>query len=258
MGVALPSMTADSIHDGQAAITAERLSDDGLQPTSISKLTSTEDMHGKTAEVRGQQLPAKELPSGSSKQPAATESSGPTVEQTPREPEPQDENIMAQLLGNTDDGDDEQDDDLRAVRMREKGSSFLQEALDTLHSTVRDGNKTVREEIDKNTRAVRCLEKSVQENSEILRARNQVLTEIKDEIHQFILYYRGSMREERRKEEEMQKERETIGPQKRKREDSSPDRKENKLKSVVKKCLWVARIARTEYVRGRLDVPWIF
>ena len=189
MVVALPSMTADSIHDGQAAITAERLSDDGLQPTNISKLTSTEDMHGKTAEVCGQQLPAKELPSGSSKQPAATESSEPTVEQTPREPEPQDESIMAQLLGNTDDGDDEQDDDLRVVRMREKGSSFLQEALDTLHSTVRDGNKTVREEIDKNTRAVRCLEKSVQENSEILRARNQVLTEIKDEIHQFILYY---------------------------------------------------------------------
>ena len=86
---------------------------------------------------------------------------------------------MAQLTGNTDVGDDEQDDDLRVVRMREKGSSFLQEAQDALHSTVRDGNKTVREEIDKNTRAVRCLEKSMQENSEILRARNQVLTEIK-------------------------------------------------------------------------------
>ena len=63
--------------------------------------------------------------------------------------------------------------------MRQKGSSFLQEALDVLHSTVQDGNRTVREEIDKNTRTVRCLEKPVQKNSEIQCARNQVLMEIK-------------------------------------------------------------------------------
>ena len=124
------------------------------------------------------------------------------MEQTTRQPEPQDEKIMAQLLRNADDGDDEQDDDLIVVRMREKGSSFLQEALHALHSTFRDDNKTVREETDKNTRAVRCLEKSVQENSEVLRARNQVLTKIKDEIHQFILYYRvacGKKGEKRKK-----------------------------------------------------------
>ena len=78
-----------------------------------------------------------------------------------------------------------------------------------------------------------------------MHLQNLVLNEIKAEMHQFNLYYRGCARDERRKEEERQKEKETATPQKRKRDDS-PDRKENvsTIKSVVKKVSLARRNAR--------------
>ena len=57
-------------------------------------------------------------------------------------------------------------------------------------------------EIDKNTRAVRCLGESVLLHPQVGPKQNEVLTEIREEIKQFVLYYRGCMREARRKEED--------------------------------------------------------
>ena len=157
----------------------------------------------------------------------------------------EEENIMPQLMGEKINCLSPRGDDLRVIHVKEVEvrGPVNEAALNALQETIKHENQHVREEMDKNTRAVRCLEKAVREQTETMHLQTQVLNEIKAEMHQFILYYRGCAREERRKEEERQ--RETAAPQKRKRDDS-PDRKENvsTIKSVVKKVPLARRNAK--------------
>ena len=87
--------------------------------------------------------------------------------------------------------------------MVERISSFPN--LEPLHDTIKDGNYMVLAGIEKNTRAVRCLEKSVLLHTEVAQKQNAVLIEIRDEIKQLVLYHRDCMREARRKEDDRRK-----------------------------------------------------
>ena len=91
--------------------------------------------------------------------------------------------------------------------------------FESLEKVIKDGNSSVREEIEKNTRAVRCLEKSVLLHTQVGQKQNEVLTETRDEIRQFVLYYRGCMREARRKEEDDRQKDRLAEEKKRKREE---------------------------------------
>ncbi|MCG8049166.1 MAG: hypothetical protein N0E48_26790 [Candidatus Thiodiazotropha endolucinida] len=147
--------------------------------------------------------------------------------------EPSEENILPQLMGNQDADSISTDDDIRLINVKKDEAS--NSCINALTDTIEKGNKYVREEIEKNTRAVRCLEKAVREQTHAIQAQAEagkiqtaVLKDIKEEIHQFVLYYRGNIREERHREVSAK-----STNLKRKRS-PSPD-KENVLKSVVKK-----------------------
>lgn len=137
------------------------------------------------------------------------------------------------MMGDQDEDSFSTKHDVRVIQVR-KGESNSS-SLHVLTDSIEEGNKHVREEIGKNTRAIRCLQKAVREQTNAIQAqteadkiRTQTLKDIKEEIHQFVLYYRGYIRKERHKEEKHQ-----SATFKRKRS-PSPE-KENVLKSVVKR-----------------------
>ena len=127
-------------------------------------LANAEEMHDYTAEDHGQQSSAKELPAvkgeKKSPQPSATDRGHRAVNL-----EPQEDNILPQLLGNPKDNSTfPGKEDIRKVQFREtKERNQMFDANNTLLiETIRQGNKVMKEKIDSNSRTVRCLEKTME------------------------------------------------------------------------------------------------
>ncbi|MCG8047847.1 MAG: hypothetical protein N0E48_19855, partial [Candidatus Thiodiazotropha endolucinida] len=94
--------------------------------------------------------------------------------------------------------------DKRIVQMgdRTKRLPTIQNLMEELRDSVEKGNKVVKEEVEKNSRAIRCLEKAIRDQTEATREQTQVMKDIKASMNNFISYYRTCAREERRRDEE--------------------------------------------------------
>ena len=105
------------------------------------------------------------------------------------------EDLLPQLLG-------EEEVPLKSSDNRLADSS---KAFESLEDAIRSGNKTLREEIEKNSRSIRCLNKNLEEQ-------HKTLISIKDTLENLVSFIRTNAREDRRrkerKEEERRKERE--------------------------------------------------
>ena len=68
--------------------------------------------------------------------------------------------------------------------------------LEELGFNLMKGNKKLKEEIQRNSRAIRCLEKSIKEQTEAFQQQTQVLKSIHASMNSFVSYYRTCAREE--------------------------------------------------------------
>ena len=133
--------------------------------------------------------------------------------------------------------------------------------LEELGFNLKKGNKELKEEIVRNSRAIRCLEKSIKEQTEAFQQQTQVLRSIHASMNSFVNYYRTCAREERRQQErrddDRKREREediscwvaddrkrkdssTQPPQKKKKDHTPSTRKENcgpRVKSVLARIM---------------------
>ena len=133
--------------------------------------------------------------------------------------------------------------------------------LEELGFNLKKGNKELKDEIERNTRAIRCMEKSIKEQTEAFQQQTQVLKSIHASMNSFVSYYRTCAREERRQQErrddDRKKEREediscwvaddrkrndssNQPPQKKKRDHTPSTRKENcspRVRSVLARIM---------------------
>ena len=87
--------------------------------------------------------------------------------QQDEEDDDEEENIMPQLMGEKINCRSPRGDDLRVIHVIVRGP-VNEAALNVLQETIKHENQHVREEMDKNTRAFRCLEKAVREQTETM------------------------------------------------------------------------------------------
>lgn len=121
------------------------------------------------------------------------------------------EDLLPQLLG-------EEEVSPKSSDSRQADSP---KAFENLEDAIRSGHKTLREEIEKNSRSIRCLTKNMEEQ-------HKTLISIKDTLENLVSYIRTNAREERRRKERKEKERRKEREEDRRREDQVKQKDDRK------------------------------